>query len=432
MPPDDERVWDEGWAYEGYRRSRKARFSSQDGAFRLTPAGVGDLEAAATELLADRGVRLVWSEVDLWTWLVRLLAAVVEGRYSKKDLDTQLLRLKKPRQTTIAAPVANVLWGQPPLRVGRLVISDLDVQSAAETLALLGEPTGQDELGSYLASLVNGLGKGVVIAMRTPLQSSRAHDELESSLEDLLGVVILLTESRSNLSHISLRGSTNRPGLRGVSLDRGAIESISRAAKSEELGLQEFRWGEFGRQGNIYWHSADPMDLGSLADELGPGGNVASILSADDEIARRVKTAARWYAAAHWSESEVDAVLALGVALDALVGAKSGLPGIAMRQRFALLEPVATHRPARAKRHQLVYEARSAIAHGGHTKKLEAIGGARGVMRDVRWAALQLIALRSAFPREVGDLDGLFGNLSLGVVTWPVGGPESRSPRAAT
>jgi len=65
-----------------------------------------------------------------------------------------------------------------------------------------------------------------------------------------------------------------------------------------------------------------------------------------------LRVAARWFAEAFWSTDHDDSALALGVAVDALIGSRSGLPGRAMRERFALLESEPEKRASRAKRYE--------------------------------------------------------------------------------
>jgi hypothetical protein len=381
---------------------------------RLTPKGLQLVELAVAQLLKNHTVRKVWSERDLWTWVMRLLAAILEKQFARDEIDGQLARITNPAKTIVLAPVANVEWELPPKQIGPLVLAGM--KSDGSVLAkLLSEPTAEVAISQQLARLRESLDSGVVVAIRTELQGQLAHEALESGLDDLIGAVLLLAPSKAPPS---LRGPVNRPGMRGTTLDRVALERLARAANSQELSHEEFLWGEFGIQTHIYWNSAEPLSLSSaLTPDVGE--TVTAILRADDEICRRVRVAARWYATAHWAASQEDGILALGVALDALVGAKSGLPGSAMRQRFALLEADPLKRKDRARRHEALYSVRSAVAHGGSSAKIDSVGGARGFMEEVRWAAMQLMELRRRSIRIANRLDDFFTQLALGAEKWP-------------
>ena len=376
---------------------------------------IGHLETASQALLSDQRVRAVWHERDLWTWLIRLLAAIHEGRLTQEELPEQLLRLTRPRPTVVVAPIANLVWTGPALRVGEIVIARMKPSMSKSIAKQLGAEHAELSIREQLAKLQNRLGQGCVVVLQTKLQGDRAHDAIERALDNLIGLVLLLSPAAGPPS---LRGPTNRPGLRGISLDRKALELLAAEARSGELGHEELFIDGFGARTHYYWHSAEPFDLRSALD-LKTRRSLQPILNSDDEVARRLIVAARWYAAAHWSTGHEDAVLALGVALDALVGSKSGLPGIAMRQRFALLDDNAASRPERSKRFEELYSVRSTIAHGGTSNKIESIGGARGFMDEVRWAASQLLLLSQIAPDRAKDLEKFFADLSLGVQVWP-------------
>jgi hypothetical protein len=112
-------------------------------------------------------------------------------------------------------------------------------------------------------------------------------------------------------------------------------------------------------------------------------------------------------------------MLALGVALEAVVGSKSALPGRIMAQRYALLEADIHRRREKVARYNDVYSVRSAVAHGRESSKIDESEFVRCVADDVRWAARRLYALGDLFGvKSDEELDRTFEALALGERTW--------------
>ncbi len=112
-------------------------------------------------------------------------------------------------------------------------------------------------------------------------------------------------------------------------------------------------------------------------------------------------------------------MLALGIALDALIGSRRGLPGYAMRERFALLEPDVAKRAKRARRHAEIYSARSAVAHGSKSEALKEPGFVRQVASDVVWATYRMLALDElCSPTSDRHVDDCFEQLRWGTKLW--------------
>lgn len=115
----------------------------------------------------------------------------------------------------------------------------------------------------------------------------------------------------------------------------------------------------------------------------------------------------------------IDAVLALGIALDALVGDPNGLPLLATSERFALLEPNPKLRSPRAQAFRDFYGTRSAIAHGGRSKKLTQEYLVQ-MGSEVRWATQRMLSLVDIFsPKSQNDIRGVFDGLKWGSLEWP-------------
>jgi hypothetical protein len=175
----------------------------------------------------------------------------------------------------------------------------------------------------------------------------------------------------------------------------------------------------FGIDRSVHWYSADPVPLDELLVDAGPDRLTTAALD-NAPISRRLRVAARWYADGQWSRDADDAALALGVALDAIVGSRSALPGRVMAQRFALLDADPARRRDRVARYNEVYGVRSAVAHGGESPRLTEEGFVRSVADDVRWATERLLEFGNAFPSTTeAALDSSFEALALGTGTWP-------------
>jgi hypothetical protein len=219
----------------------------------------------------------------------------------------------------------------------------------------------------------------------------------------------------------SLRGAWNRPGVRGLALDRSTIQSALEGPEhSMELSSQPLVLDEIGQSSTVHWYSADPLPMQKLLENTDLVQALEKTLDSRLGVAARVRLSARWYAEAFWASERDDAVLALGVSLDALIGSKSGLPGRVMRDRYALLDPSPSSRQERARRYDEIFGVRSAIAHGGTSSRIGESGFVRRVQDDVTWTAWRLLDIEETFGEGLAsDLDQLFDQLRWGIVAWP-------------
>lgn len=185
------------------------------------------------------------------------------------------------------------------------------------------------------------------------------------------------------------------------------------------MSVQPLVLSDKGAHAHGGWFSVDPVDLYALLADDSRRDFVLACLTSTDVIPRRLRVAARWYADAHWSLDKDDAILALGVALDALVGARQGLPGRILAQRFAYLEPDPTLRRARVNRWNEMYSLRSTIAHGGEASKALETFPVRDMAAEVVWTAKRLRAFDAEFPvRSEADFEAVGEQLRLGEVSW--------------
>ncbi|WP_326729208.1 hypothetical protein [Streptomyces phaeochromogenes] len=251
-----------------------------------------------------------------------------------------------------------------------------------------------------------------------------AFKQASRQFEMLVDISLLLDTAREEHGLNFSRGAWNRPGVRGLMLDRGAVERSMNGKKSVvELFSLPLIYDELGRSGTHHWYSADPMPLRAILSDDRLRDAVLKSLIDPGSIYRRLRVAGKWFSEAFWASNPDDATLALGVALDALIGSKNGLPGRAMKERFALLGDAPSARSLRAKEYDELYRVRSTVAHGGMSSKVEEEGFVKNFQREVTWAAWRLIAMQADFSiSSDAELDGVFESLRWGTKDWPIGG----------
>ena len=254
-------------------------------------------------------------------------------------------------------------------------------------------------------------------------QLRRATALAEESFTDLVALALVLEPDLDANKIYSLRGDTNKPGIRGLQQDRGAI---ARAAKSQpslnsELGAAILIAGLFRQGYSHHWYGYDPLPIDTLLGSASRRSTAARILGTATSIHHRMRTAARWHAKAHWADSPEDAMLALGIAFDALLSESGPSPGRVLGERFALLEPDRKKRPD-AYRYftKELYAARSSVAHGGASSTLSDAGFVRDVASRLRtlFARLDSHVVAAALTSEK-DLTELFDRLKWGLVPEP-------------
>ncbi|MFJ5694766.1 hypothetical protein ACIP9X_13030 [Arthrobacter sp. NPDC093125] len=410
-----------GWAWtaQAYRASPTRAFPAGTGALTVDDGGMQALEAAMNALMGDQRVREKWLDDDLWTVVLSLLAAAKDN--DTIDLDAAVRMVIKPRPVRIFAALANVTWEAGPVTVGGLTIAHLqtddDAASLAKTLSLDAQET--EVLISHSQKQLKELGDYVVATAASARQGELAYEDFERCVEDLIGLTLMLSSRLGEHGIYSLRGESNRPGIRGATFDHGKLRDLIAQDGVGELRARILRITSWDAGEHFRWQSADPMQLDHLFDEeLLP--LLKDLLQAQDAIAQRLRVAARWYARAFWSHAEDDAALAVSVALDSMLTGKEAVPGAVSKGRFALLERVPSARSARFDRYEQVYQVRSAIAHGGDaTRRLAKIGGARSILKDARWVAERLLDLRQiSTPENDAAFRDLWAAVQWGSLPW--------------
>jgi len=261
----------------------------------------------------------------------------------------------------------------------------------------------------------------VAIACWSLGQMRIADRQAERQLRNLVDLTVLL-ERDLKAHEIYRRGDTNRPGIRGLTIDRGAIDRGLTEVARLELAAFPLTINSHGqRQQSVRWFSAEPLPLGDLLDQEYLRDTVRSCLQ-QDPISNRVRVAARWFAEAHYNLAEDDTALALGVAMDALLSGQRAMPGSAMADRFALLAEDPRQRRKLVRSYLDFYSMRSSVAHGGRSSKLDRDDFVERYRDAVHWAAWRSLALRDKFtPTTEKDVDSLFDDLRWGARSWSSG-----------
>jgi hypothetical protein len=417
---DDVQPWDYGWCVAEYRRSPDARLTARSGTARMEPDGVQHLEAAMEALLKDQEVRKRWEPEELWGIVASLVVFLWEQEGTATDAQQRVTRLRRARPSLVLVPVANVAWSGAPERIGNSVMGDWDDESFVSAVANLVGDERREAVASYQQKQSHRrpmVGFATIVAG----QRSLALRDAEMRLEQFCDAALLLVQDKDAHRLWSLRGAWNRPGIRGLSMDRSVIEAaFASTGDATELASQPLTIDELGVSSAVHWYSADPVPLSKLLADEELRGALELVLGEEPGVAARIRLAARWFAEAFWTTGQDDAALALGVALDALIGSRSGLPGRVMRERFALLDSNPGTRAERASRYDEIFSVRSAVAHGGTSKRLQESGFVKGIQAEVTWAAWRLLAAEAEFGAELAvDLDELFERLRWGVLHWP-------------
>jgi hypothetical protein len=415
---DDPRI---GWAWlkPEYRAASLRAFHGDGSALTVTDEGMPGLERVMKALLHDQRVTRYWRDEDVWSVILSLLSAAAAGRVS--DLGAALDKIVKPKQVQVAAALANVTWDSAPASFGAMTLARIEKASDAREVAveLSLDPREEGTFVEHAGQLLNEFDSFVLATSSTPRQGELATDDFNRTFEDLVGLALMLSDDLGAHGVYFLRGATNRPGIRGVTLHRPALNELLAANGAGELGARMLTITGWSSGSSFRWYSADPLPLDRLL-SAGQGTLIGELLTASDAIAQRIRVAARWYARAFWADAEDDAALAVSVALDSMLTGKEAVPGAVSKSRFALLERDPAVRARRFERYDAVYAVRSAIAHGGDaTRRLNEIGGARSILEDAHWVARQLLELRKvSAPADEKQFRELWSAVQWGTVDW--------------
>jgi hypothetical protein len=422
VPVPDREPWEYGWSLRDYRNSSAAAILGSNGPVAITGAGLAAYEKAVERLAKESPIRARWRREELWGIVASLVARAASTNGPQETVNVELDALRRAEPTLVVLPLANVLLPKAPLTLARSVIGLAD-----DSLAPALDEAAGDRASDCQAAVRNLAAKykthdDAPLAVFVTLcqgQSMLAVDQAERRARDLLDLALLLEPNPARLKLSSLRGPTNRPGVRGVTTHRPAMQAALTQHAPPELAADIALVSNGRTMWHTHWHSTDPFPLDQLLAERSRRLAIERCLTRDLPIQNRLVVAARWYAEAHWATDAEDAVLALGIALDALIGSRAGLPGRAMRERLGLLDPNLTARAARSRRYSEIFAARSAVAHGGSSERLVDATFIREMAADVVWTAYRMLALDAlADPQSEQDVNDSFEQLRWGTLTW--------------
>lgn len=420
-------AWDYGWGHQPYRRSGNPIMNGPEGLLTLNATGLEPFEAAVSKLLGESAVKARWHPEEFWSVIASLIATAKTRGDRESFIDFAVTQVRSVGPSLTVLLVSNVTWGAEPTSHGDFVVGMADgrfyelLTSVAEGRSTPDPARWQEWLDEQVQPRVDNddAPYPVAFACWTQGQGTLATKNAERLLDELIALCLLLEPDLAGHG-VYRRGPTNRPGVRGLILDRGSIDrGLSDAARVELASFPLVVSELLGHRTQVQWFSSDPMPLGDLLAQTELRDAVFSSFEADF-LSRTVRLSARWFEEAYFTLARDDAALALGVALDALLSGKAALPGGAMADRYALLHPDVSVRKERRRVYQRAYSVRSAVAHGGTSSTLEEGDFIGEYLKTVHDAARRTLALRDTFaPRSGKELDDLYDDLRLGVTAWP-------------
>jgi hypothetical protein len=397
-------AWDYGWSHVDYRRSPAAAMTHGDGVgVQLNASGIEAFERATNRLLSSRVVRDCYDVEEFWGAMASVVGKLplsADAKELSSKIERQIRQIIDPPKSLVVSPVANIAPPLATLDFGSLIVGHFDERfrkllSSRVGRAVFTRPNmdlwwaGSHEAGRLKGEPVT------LLAYMGESQLDRAISDAGEALENLISIALMLQADLDSLSLHSLRGDLNRPGLRGLAVDRVSLMRISESVReaSREIGCQVFVDGVFGPRTTVHWYSADAFPLEKLLTETEKRTTAERLLVGSSAIDRRLLIAARWHAKAHWSFDPVDSVLALGISFDSMLSEQGPTPGRVLSERFALLDPDANNRRQRYHQFQTqYYPARSAVAHGAQRKSLGA-EFVRGMAAQARWTFQRILDL---------------------------------------
>ena len=225
------------------------------------------------ELLRREGsVRERWDEEEMWGVVASIVVTASEPR-AAASADKQaawvsdaVRRLRSVGTTMVLVPVANVSPPEVPLVLADCVIGQLDdaFWSVLDATAQKWPMAAAHEKGR-LADLYQSVPSGLVLAATWSRgQGALAVAHGERRLRAILDLSLALEPSPEDLGLFSLRGGTNRPGIRGLTVHRPAL---AQALDESELAAEIVVVNRRGAMEHVQFHGAEPLPLSALLGE---------------------------------------------------------------------------------------------------------------------------------------------------------------------
>lgn len=423
----DGEAWNYGWSDAGYRHSTHAAMThDRSRAVRLNPTAVECFERGSAALLELSQIHRRYDSEEFWGMAASLVGGLPMGasaEHMRAAVDRWVRKVLDPPEAFVVFPIANVAPFDSIIEIGPMFLGRFDESFSNR----LKEKAGRDVLSPmprepwWMRRDYFGTSSPwpvpALFAYVTEAQLDRAVEQAGEAFEDLASLALMLQPDLDALSLYSLRGDTNRPGIRGFVADRKALEKAAESDEriSHEIGSPVLVDGVFGRTISFHWYGENPFPLEQLLAPIEKRSVAERLILGPAAIHNRLRVASRWHAKAHWSTDHSDAVLALGVCFDAMLNEQGPSPGRVLSERYALLDPDRSQRRGRYRQFQKeYYPARGTVAHGAKSRAHDA-AFVRGMARDARWVFQRIVQLiETAGANTEDEYNEMYENLKWG------------------
>ena len=420
--------WSIGWSVPEYR-SGTPIVSGPGGPKTMTPQALEAFAQAVSRIQRESSIKEKWSTEDFWGLMAGMVAYAASRPDPRQFIEANLSTIRSRSKSVVAFTLANVAWNGPARVFDDFAVGDLDagtgkiLNDLAAHLARTNDAVSERWVTKRTAESEKvveiGADRLVFFACHTNGSGMKATRDAERIFSTVIDLCLLLGDATKVTPPLG-GGPHNQPGPRGLALDRRVAEKALTPSLGHELGTFFLNAGELSGYESLNWFSADPFPLSSFLDQDFVQEALPAIISGNRGLGRRVSVAARWHSNYFWSAGEDASVLALGVALDSLVGSNAGLPTRTLAERFALLHPDPHQRPSRAALFKEMYSARSSIAHGSRSSKLDDREFIRTMAAEVKWSAHRVLAAEETFGLNTdADFEEMLEGLRWGTTAWP-------------
>ncbi len=263
IPAPGREPWTYGWGYADYRRSPEAALDSPDGPVTMSDDGRQAFEQALEALLKEDEINLRWEVQDFWFLMASFAVHLAGVQDRPSAIASGLRRVRTAPRALVVLPLANVSWNGPPVALADVLLG-LAQEDFIRGTANLGEqqdPSIAAALEEYIDDRLGHDAPVVLFACRTEGQGHLAVKQAERRLHTVLDLIILMGVNRPEYGYSSQRSPVNRPGIRGLAIDREAMEKHLDARGGAELAAQPFVSSPMGVRQSVHWYSADPLRL---------------------------------------------------------------------------------------------------------------------------------------------------------------------------
>ena len=207
--------------------------------------------------------------------MVSLVAVASEDADDRMEFLKEMIEsFRKSGPALTIQLIANLTWGKSPMLLGDAVLGDANVEflNFVNSSASGRTQVSDDLMRSWLDNQVqpriigDDATRPVAVACWTIGQDELARKETERQLRNIVDLAILLERDLGE-HKIYRRGDINRPGIRGIALDRGAMDRNLNDSAAMELASFPSTINTMGSINRVEWYSAGPLPLGDLLDQ---------------------------------------------------------------------------------------------------------------------------------------------------------------------